>query len=104
MLAVIEQLVARAQAAGAVRADVSGVDVVLMVKGVCEAARCFQHIDPEIGMRQLDLVKSALTAQGHGAPPLRGRPPAAEDLDRAPECGPSATRVVELPRVDSGTG
>lgn len=82
MLAVLDQLVARAQEAGAVRRDVSGIDVMLMIKGVCEAACSFQGVDPEIGMRQLDLVKAAITAPGADAPPLRGRPPRAADLER----------------------
>jgi AcrR family transcriptional regulator len=82
-LAVLEELVIRAQAAGAVRADVSGVDVLLMVKGVCEMQQSFRNIDPEIPMRQLDLVKAAISAPGVDLVPLRGRPPVAEDLDGA---------------------
>jgi AcrR family transcriptional regulator len=82
-LAVLEELVIRAQAAGAVRPDVSGVDVLLMVKGVCEMTQAFRHIDPDIPMRQLDLVKAAITAPGVELTPLRGRPPVAGDLDGA---------------------
>ena len=82
-LAILAELVIRAQAAGAVRADVSAVDVLLMVKGVCETSQAFRHVDPEIPMRQLDLVKAAIAAPGVDLGPLRGRPPVAEDLDGA---------------------
>ncbi len=83
VLAVVEELLTRAQRAGAIRDDVSAVDLLLMVKGVCESARAFRNLDPEIGMRQLDLVKAAITAPGYAGPRLRGTPPTAEDLDRA---------------------
>jgi AcrR family transcriptional regulator len=83
LLAVTEELVTRAQAAGAVREDVSAVDVVLMVKGVCEVSLAFQQVDPEIARRQLDLVKAAISAPGAAIVPLRGRPPTADDLERA---------------------
>jgi AcrR family transcriptional regulator len=90
MVDVLAQLLERAQAAGAVREDVSAVDVFLMVKGVCESARAFQHVDPEVGQRQLDLVRAAITADDAPARPLRGRPPTADDLDRAVSCGTPA--------------
>lgn len=73
-----------------------------MVKGVCEAARSFQHIDPAIGMRQLDLVRAAITAEGAPARPLRGSPPSAEDLDRVASCGPPEARVVDLSLAEPG--
>ncbi len=82
MMGVLEALVARAQAAGAVREDVGAVDVMMMVKGACEATRSFQHVDPAIGARQLDLVRAALSARP-GCRPLRGQPPKLEDLDPA---------------------
>ena len=37
MLTVLDRLVTRAQVAGAVRDDISAIDVVIMIKGVCEA-------------------------------------------------------------------
>jgi AcrR family transcriptional regulator len=89
MMGVLDALVARAQAAGAVREDVSAVDVMMMVKGVCEATRSFQHVDPAIGARQLDLVRAALSARP-GCRPLRGQPPALEDLDPAAAPGSTA--------------
>jgi AcrR family transcriptional regulator len=89
MMGVLDALVARAQAAGVVREDVSAVDVMMMVKGVCEATRSFQHVDPAIGARQLDLVRAALSARP-GCRPLRGQPPALEDLDPAAAPGSTA--------------
>ncbi len=78
----LDELVRRAQQAGAVRPDVSGVDVMMMVKGVCEAARSFQHVDPELRARQLDLVRAALSTGTQR--PLRGRRPTLEDLETTP--------------------
>ena len=80
LLAILDQLVRRAQAAGAVRSDVSAVDVLMMVKGVCEASRSFQHVDRDVSWRQLDLVRSAISAPGYQRP-LRGQPPTIEDLE-----------------------
>lgn len=103
VLAVVERLLARAQAAGAVRTDIGAVDVLLLIKGVCEAASCFQHVDPTIGMRQLDLVRAAITAQGAAARPLRGRPPTAADLDSAAQCESSAARAADLSLAEPGS-
>jgi AcrR family transcriptional regulator len=85
MLTVVEALVGRAQGAGAVRDDISAIDIVMMVKGVCESARHFQHLGEEITARQLDLVCAAISTHA-GERPLRGRPPTAEDFERAMAC------------------
>ncbi|MGI8713753.1 MAG: TetR/AcrR family transcriptional regulator [Solirubrobacteraceae bacterium] len=82
LMDVLDQLVARAQAAGAVRADIGAVDVLMMIKGVCEAMRSFSHLDPDVVMRQLDLLWSAISAPGAGRP-LRGAPPTVADLEHA---------------------
>jgi AcrR family transcriptional regulator len=82
LMGVLDALVQRAQNAGAVRADVSAVDIVMMVKGVCEASRSFQHLDPAIAERQLDLVRAAICTPG-STRPLRGRQPTIEDFERA---------------------
>jgi AcrR family transcriptional regulator len=89
MMGVLDALVARAQAAGAVREDVGAVDVMMMVKGACEATRSFQHVDPAIGARQLDLVRAALSPSP-GCRPLRGLPPTLKDLDPAAPPGTTA--------------
>jgi AcrR family transcriptional regulator len=79
---VLEQLVVRAQNAGAVRDDVGALDLIVMVKGICEASTALQHINPQIAERQLDLVRAALRPDV-GAEPLRGQAPSIDDFQRA---------------------
>jgi AcrR family transcriptional regulator len=88
LMEVLDALVTRAQASGALRGDIGAVDVLMMIKGVCEAMRSFQHIDPDVGMRQLDLLWSAIAAPG-AQRPLRGRPPTVSDLEHAHDVAPS---------------
>jgi AcrR family transcriptional regulator len=82
MLDVLGQILARAQAAGAIRPDVGGVDLMLLIKGVCEVQRLFPGLPRDIGRRQLELVKAALTPH-ENLLPLSGEPPRPEDLDCA---------------------
>jgi hypothetical protein len=89
LIDVLDALVQRAQAAGAVRDDISAVDVLMMIKGVCEACASFQQVDPGVAMRQLDLVRAAISAPGI-ATPLRGQPPTLEDLERVSGKAPVA--------------
>ncbi|HEY2770498.1 MAG TPA: helix-turn-helix domain-containing protein [Solirubrobacteraceae bacterium] len=88
LVGVLDTLLKRAQAEHKIRPDVGALDVLMLTKGVCQAVSAFAHIDPEIGNRQLDLVRSALTAPADA--PLRGRAATLEDLDRA--IAPGATR------------
>jgi AcrR family transcriptional regulator len=105
MLGILDTLVRRAQDAGAVRPDVGAVDVLMLIKGVCEAARSFEHIDPAIGMRQLGLVRAALSAPGSEQHPLRGTPPTIEDLERAVLCAtPTVPEVAPSAPVTAATG
>jgi AcrR family transcriptional regulator len=46
VVGVLDQLLVRAQAAGEVRDDVGALDVLMLVKGVCQAASAFAQIDP----------------------------------------------------------
>jgi AcrR family transcriptional regulator len=82
MLTVLEQILARAQAAGAIRPDVSSVDLLLAIKGVCEVQRVFPGLAEDIGRRQLELVKAALVPHPD-AVVLSGAPPRPADLDCA---------------------
>jgi len=93
LMSVVDALVRRAQDAGAVREDVTAVDVMVMVKGVCEASRSFQHVDPDLAARQLDLVRAAISTPA-ALRPLRGRRPVIEDLERAldPQSGQPVAR------------
>jgi AcrR family transcriptional regulator len=89
LMSVLDALVRRAQEAGAVREDVSAVDVMMLVKGVCEASRSFAHIDPDLAARQLDLVRAAISTPG-AQRALRGRRPTIEDLERSTLSPPAA--------------
>jgi AcrR family transcriptional regulator len=82
LMGVIEALIQKAQAAGAVRDDIGAVDVLMLVKGVCEAASAFQHVSPDIALRQIDLVRAAISARGD-LRPLRGPMPTIEELERS---------------------
>jgi AcrR family transcriptional regulator len=77
----LEDLLSRAKAVGAVRSDVGAMDVLMLCKGVCEAATAFAGSDPSIVPRQLDLVRAAISADS-AQRPLRGRPPTLEDIER----------------------
>jgi AcrR family transcriptional regulator len=90
----LEELLTRAKQAGTVRSDVGAMDVLMLVKGVCEAASAFAGSDPAIVPRQLDLVRAALNATGVQQP-LRGRPPTLEDIERG-------LPVPEVGAVESG--
>ena len=72
LMEVIDALLARAQAAGAVRPDVGAVDILVMVKGVCQARSSFPNLDADFLARQLDLLRAAICAPGRERP-LRGR-------------------------------
>jgi AcrR family transcriptional regulator len=81
LIGVLDALVRRAQDVGAIRADVSAVDLLMLVKGVCEAVESFQHVKPDVILRQLDLVRAAISAPGVQHP-LRGSPPSLADLEQ----------------------
>ena len=82
LIGVLDGLVHKAQDAGAVRTDISAVDVLMLIKGVCEAVASFQHVHHDVVLRQLDLVRSAISTPG-AQRPLRGSPPSLEDLEHA---------------------
>jgi AcrR family transcriptional regulator len=81
LVGVLDTLLGRAQAEGRIRSDVGALDVLMLLKGVTQAVGAFAHVDPEIGNRQLDLVRAALTAPADV--PLRGHAPTLDDLERA---------------------
>jgi AcrR family transcriptional regulator len=99
LLAMLDALVRRAQAEGVVRDDISAVDVLMMVKGVCEATTSFQHVNPDVTLRQLDLVRSAISAPGT-AQTLRGAPPTIDDLEQA--AGPDGPAAIKGRRAAPG--
>jgi AcrR family transcriptional regulator len=82
VVGVVDGLLRRAQATGAVRGDIGPMDVLMLFKGVCETAIAFAHVDSEIIPRHLDLLRAALRPEG-ATQPLRGRAPTLEDVERA---------------------
>jgi AcrR family transcriptional regulator len=82
LVGVLDTLLHRAQAEHTIRSDVGALDVLMLLKGVSQAVSAFAHVDAEIGDRQLDLVRSALTPPAD-ARKLRGHAPTLEDLERA---------------------
>jgi AcrR family transcriptional regulator len=83
MLEILDALLTRAQATGAVRADIGAVDVVMLLKGVCEVLRSFSHVSPALAERQLDLVRSAICTEPARVA-LRGERPTLADLEHHP--------------------
>ncbi len=105
LIEILEALVRKAQDQGAVRGDISAIDVMLMIKGVCEAAGSFQHLTADVMLRQLDLVRSAISAPGTTPHPLRGAPPSLEDLEHAKataKAGKSAAASAPVRRAATG--
>jgi AcrR family transcriptional regulator len=93
----LEGLLARAQAVGAVRPDVGAMDLLFMLKGVCEAAAALSQVEPRIVERHLDLVRAALRPVAD-APPLRGHPPTLSDIERPfADAEPRATKPATPP-------
>jgi AcrR family transcriptional regulator len=84
----LAQLLERAQRAGTVRADVGAVDVLFLLKGICEVGTALAHVDPGIVERQLDLVRAALGASA-ATRPLAGHAPTLMDVERALQGVPS---------------
>jgi AcrR family transcriptional regulator len=80
IVAGLEELLARAKQAGVVRGDIGAMDVLMLVKGVCEAASALASTEPNVVGRQLDLVRAAISPSDQ---PLRGRPPTLADVERA---------------------
>src|SRR4051812_862559 len=81
LLACMDDLVRRGQEAGRVRGDVSGIDVMLLTKGVAAASAPLLDVSPRIWRRYLDLVRDALRPDA--ATTLTGRPPTRAQLERA---------------------
>jgi AcrR family transcriptional regulator len=92
VVGVLDELLTRAREAGVVRGDVGAMDVLMLLKGVCEVASAFASSEPGIVTRQLDLVRAAISANA-AKQPLRGRSPTLADIERAfPESGVPAAR------------
>ncbi len=94
LVSALDDLIARAQQAGAVRDDIGSLDALMMIKGACQAATSFAHLDSQIGQRQLDLVRAALSPAGRPAAAAR------RDADvRGPRPGVPGARRAGLGRA-----
>jgi AcrR family transcriptional regulator len=93
VVGVLGDLLARAQEVGVVRQDIGAMDVLMLLKGVCETATAFAHIDPQVVPRHLDLLRAAVRADP-AALPLRGRAPTLEDVERVAVKQSNAAPVV----------
>jgi len=94
IVGVLDDLLTRAKAAGAVRSDIGAMDVLMLVKGACEAASALGATDPAVVGRQLDLVRAALSVSAADRP-LRGRAPTLADVERAhPPAPATATKAA----------
>jgi AcrR family transcriptional regulator len=82
VIGMLDELLDRAKEAGAVRGDVGAMDVLMLLKGVCEAATALAHVEPGIVARQLDLVRAAVSVNAAELP-LRGRTPTLADVEKA---------------------
>jgi AcrR family transcriptional regulator len=96
VVGVLDELLSGAKRAGAVREDIGAGDVLLLLKGVCEVAGAYAHLDPGIVARQLDFVRCALSAPA-GAEPLRGRRLTVEDLLAGPPTAVPDPAPAEVP-------
>ncbi len=68
----ITEIVARAQAAGAVRADIGPADVAMLFSGVAHATSTLGSLEPALRERYMRIVLDGLRPAG--ASPLPGRP------------------------------
>ncbi len=73
LLELMGALLARGKRAGAVRPEATATDLMALIKGVCVLPPPGQQAAPETVIRQLDLVRAALTTPAYSQP-LRGRP------------------------------
>ena len=83
----LEALLTRAQAAGTVRPDVGVLDVMMLFKGLCQAAQSLPKDDPEAFYRLSDLFFASLLP---AVRPLRGRTPTLADMSLPPAAEPAA--------------
>jgi AcrR family transcriptional regulator len=83
LLAVLNALLERGKQAGSVRPEVTDMDVMTLVKGVCMNPMTFEGA-PDVLIRYIDLIRAAITTPAFSRP-LRGTSPT------APTHAPAAT-------------
>ena len=75
----VEELVARAQAAGGVRTDVSATDVLLLFAGIAQVTTIAEDLEPGVRRRYVTVLLDGLRPEG--ASSLSGRALDGDDLD-----------------------
>jgi AcrR family transcriptional regulator len=85
MMELLEALLERGKRVGAIRPEATATDLMMLIKGLCMHPATAQPLAPETILRQLDLVRAALTTPEHSRP-LRGVP---ASLTPAPAGGTS---------------
>jgi AcrR family transcriptional regulator len=70
----LADVVKRSQDAGSVRPEVTPMDVMLLIKGLCMTPAVFGEVDNNVVLRQIDLIRAALSTPAYSRP-LRGTPP-----------------------------
>lgn len=76
MLELLEALLDRGKAVGAIRPEATASDLMMLIKGLCMHPATDQPLPPETVLRHLDLVRAALSTPEFSQP-LRGVPAAA---------------------------
>ncbi len=79
LIELLGQMIERGQAAGSVRAEVSAVDAMMLIKGVCAAASALE-LSPALLERHVSLIRAAISSPSH-AVPLGGPAPTLADLE-----------------------
>jgi AcrR family transcriptional regulator len=81
-MALVEQMIGRGKAAGAIRPELSSVDVMMLIKGLCAAATELE-LSPALLERQISLIRAAICTPEY-ARPLAGPMPTLADLEPRP--------------------
>jgi len=97
MLAVLGDLVARCQAAGAIRPDVHPIDVVVLVHGVSTALLGLEHERPGLHRRYVALALAGLRPKAADGP-LPMAPPKPDELEAAWHHAPGGACSEPSPR------
>jgi AcrR family transcriptional regulator len=78
LMEVLAALLKLGQKAGSVRPEVTAMDVLSLLKGLCMNPMTLDGTNPEVTVRHLDLVRAAITTPAFSRP-LRGTPPTVPD-------------------------
>ena len=101
IVGVLDELLDRAQDAGAVRADVGAMDVLMLFKGVCEAASAFAQLDAEHRPAPAR-PGPGRDQRGPGAAAAARPAPTLEDVERVVRKPSEPTPAVKPAAADTG--